>query len=122
MPVHEQVKQFIETQHINKNKLARQLGSNATNISNIVRGKSNPSTDWLSKFVELYPSINCFWLLTGKGEMIDHDSPISIFNEIKELEIRLSACNDLCGMLKDQLTDKEKLIQLLEKRLDDEKN
>lgn len=82
MPVHIQVKQFIETQHINKNQLARQLGSNATTISNIVRGKSNPSAEFLEKFVELFPHINCFWLLTGKGEMVDHSNPMSIFTEI----------------------------------------
>ncbi|MBW3518574.1 helix-turn-helix domain-containing protein [Flavobacterium sp. NKUCC04_CG] len=111
----ERVKFFIKFKKISLRKFAEIIGVSHSLINNT----KSLGSDKLESILSNYPEINPIWLLTGKGEMLvdySHDEfadetvktgSIALNNEmqlLKEMNLLLQA----------SLTDKERLIKLLE--------
>ena len=91
-------------------------------LYNILHGTSkNPSIDALVNWKIARPEINLNWLMAGIGDPIlsGKDRELSVRGlatlDPETLVTRIQAAEDLVGILKDQLADKEKVIKLLEK-------
>lgn len=54
----------------NQAELCRKLGLSKGYMSQIMNGKKEPSDNVVSEFVNLFPTINPSWLLTGEGGML----------------------------------------------------
>ena len=58
--------------------LAEKMGAAAPNISNALKGMSSVLTDrFLIRFAKAFPIFEANWLLSGEGEMLNADVPIS---------------------------------------------
>lgn len=43
-----------------------------SSISHIISGRNKPSLDFILKILKTYPDISLYWLLNGKGKMIEN--------------------------------------------------
>ncbi|WP_130736904.1 hypothetical protein [Flavobacterium sp. J27] len=78
----EHLLQFIDYKGITIFNFEKKLGIRST-IDKAIKQKSNLRGDILSKIVEVFPEINPYWLLTGKGQMLLSTEEISI-NKVEE--------------------------------------
>jgi transcriptional regulator with XRE-family HTH domain len=68
--------QIIEAKGITAIEFAKQIGCSQSSVSNVTRGRNQPSFDMLKGIAQTFPDINLKWLITGKGNMYDSpDSP-----------------------------------------------
>ena len=69
---------FRETRGISKAQMARDLGTDAGTLGNILRGTRGVPTERLGKFLAVYTDVSAEWLMRGTGEMLLGVSPISM--------------------------------------------
>lgn len=122
--ISDRVQYLIDYLRLNKNEFSKKLGYNrAQAIYDITNGKANPSFDFFHRFMnsEFSAYINIEWLLTGKGELFkeslndkllmepsgNHDAPK---NHLEEKERAIM-------FLKDNLKDKDELIELKNEKI-----
>ncbi len=55
-------------------KLGKDIDFSNAAIGNMLAGKTNPSFEFLSRLMELFPMLNANWLVMGRGEMFIDDS------------------------------------------------
>jgi DNA-binding XRE family transcriptional regulator len=122
----------------NTSRFAKSLGVNSQNISNIYNRQTIPKLNLVAKIAVNYPdAVNYHWLLTGKGEMLQHkifvegnggnnDLVTDDYNLYKSKEqeqlntylLQLQDKDQTIIALQSELSKaKEKTIQLLEKHL-----
>jgi hypothetical protein len=107
------------------------IGDNSSNTHKYLNGTTRPSPDYLEKVVLRFRDINAFWLLTGEGEPFLPDAPNGVLSD-KKISRSLVTGNvgrdaiqnhGVSGneqalkreieLLKEQLAEKERLIQIL---------
>jgi transcriptional regulator with XRE-family HTH domain len=48
-----------------------------SSISHIISGRNKPSLDFILKILKTYPDLSLYWLLNGKGKMIENKTAAS---------------------------------------------
>lgn len=86
------IKELLTYLKIGQGAFEKKCGLGNSTINNIKDGISTPN---LQKIISAYPELNLYWLITGKGNMINDepsitDTPTSD-RDIKILDIRVSA-------------------------------
>jgi hypothetical protein len=113
------------------------IGDNSSNAHKYVKGDTRPSPDFLEKVLTHFSNINARWLLTGEGEPFLADAPTggngAVSNNKKisrslfvggnvgrdatqnqgASAVELAAAKREIELLKEQVADKERMIQLL---------
>ena len=99
---------------------SRRLGYDLPQKVNRIMSKPelNPSADMLSDIANAFPEVNCYWLLTGKGDMlISERTKISTHNASVGRMITVdenATMRSQLELLTRMIADKDKIIQLLE--------
>jgi transcriptional regulator with XRE-family HTH domain len=57
---------------------ADKIGVQRSSISHLLSGRNKPSLDFVMKIMDVFPDINLYWILNGKGDFLK-------INEKKEL-------------------------------------
>ena len=70
--MHERLKNWMGIEGLKSSALADSIGVNRATISHILSGRNKPSIDFLEKLLNVYPSINANWLISGIGYMQDN--------------------------------------------------
>ncbi len=66
------IKIIIDNFNENISSFSKKIGvSNNVTIGRIINENRKPSFEILNKILKEYPQINCHWLLTGEGQMMD---------------------------------------------------
>lgn len=129
----QRLKFLIEDRKINPAVFARRLDKSSSLIYGYLSGSTTPKIDAAQAILELYPGLNGHWLLTGTGPMwlpeveatLPADAP-GIMEEgaylanLHEIEGKLRTAYQTIKDLRGQLADKEKIISLYEKQLNQE--
>lgn len=94
----QRIKQIRTALGIKQVELAKVLKMNPSAVSQIERGRTNPSLETLSELGKIY-NINLHWLITGTGEM---------FNTIAETESQSGAWDNFQKLMNERL---EEIVQ-----------
>lgn len=65
----ERFTKILKDKGLNPNKLAAKLGTTRATVANICDGKHSPSVEKLNSLLTIFPDINVYWLITGRGSM-----------------------------------------------------
>ena len=57
-----------------------------SSISHIISGRNKPSLDFILKILKAYPDISLYWLLNGKGKMLENKIPTSTSSSPKPIK------------------------------------
>ena len=122
MSIGKRIDKMIRLLNISNEEARGDMKISRQSLYNILHGTSkNPSIEALVNWKIARPEINLNWLMAGIGDPIlsGKDRELSVRGlamlDPETLVTRIQAAEDLVGILKDQLTDKEKVIKLLEK-------
>lgn len=53
---------------INASSFADKIGVQRSSMSHLLSGRNKPSLDFVMKILEVFPDVDLYWLLNGKGE------------------------------------------------------
>jgi transcriptional regulator with XRE-family HTH domain len=76
--VGQRLKTFADLTGITQYRLAKDTGVAQSAFTRFFNGTGDPSAEVLAKIVEVYPSLNIRWLLTGKGEMLEKSAAMEV--------------------------------------------
>ncbi|MEL1253688.1 helix-turn-helix transcriptional regulator [Flavobacterium sp. DGU38] len=89
---------------LNASAFADKIGVQRSSISHLLSGRNKPSLDFIMKILEVFPDVDLYWILTGKGKFPkNHDEtfleiskntpPVSpdesFFSEDKSNEVKI---------------------------------
>ena len=87
-----------------------------------IRGKGSIGSEILARIYHHFPDLNLLWLISGEGEMLVPENEIrTTNNQVEEEKIfytkdeRIEFLNERIALLESSLTDKKRIIELLEK-------
>ena len=66
---------------------AEKIGVQRSSISHILSSRNKPSLDFVLKILAIYPEVELYWLLNGKGKFPSTPSSETIKTEQKKIEI-----------------------------------
>jgi transcriptional regulator with XRE-family HTH domain len=70
----QRLQKVLDHHGITAYKLGKDIDFSNAAIGNMLAGKTNPSFEFLSRLMELFPMLNANWLVMGRGEMFIDDS------------------------------------------------
>ena len=65
----ERIRQLMESQHMNNTLFANATGINPATLTNIFKGRTNPTLNHVEAIKKRFPNINIDWLMFGNGPM-----------------------------------------------------
>lgn len=65
----EKLLHLMKNEELTSSRLAELLGIQPSGISHILKGRNNPSLDFIQKILRRFPQVNPDWLILGEGEM-----------------------------------------------------
>ncbi len=68
----DRLKEFMRLKKLTSSELASLLNIQRSSISHLLSGRNKPSYDFFNKFLEKFPDVNPYWLITGKGEPFEN--------------------------------------------------
>lgn len=114
VPVNARIELILKHFNLNQKQLAKQAGLPENTLSNAKKGKNIPNIEFFNSIYKALPSINPHWLYMGNGQMLAEQSD-SVSNLPDEIEIakKLESMTREIEYLKEQIRDKEEIINLL---------
>ncbi|PBJ15685.1 Helix-turn-helix domain protein [Flavobacterium sp. ACN6] len=81
---------------LNASAFADKIGVQRSSMSHLLSGRNKPSLDFVMKILEVFPDVDLYWILIGRGNFPKNDEekilpplPISIQNSDKDLFYRI---------------------------------
>ena len=64
---------------LNASSFADKIGVQRSSMSHLLSGRNKPSLDFVMKILDVFPDVDLYWILNGKGNFpkSDHESTIS---------------------------------------------
>jgi len=120
MSVHQRFSEMLKELKSNPTKLAKAIKITPPTIHSIVSGSSLPSAKVLMPLIEVYPSVNLNWLLSGKGKMflLEDSTPVKNkdLDQLRKIIASLELSNESSRKRGETM---DKYILMLEKRIEE---
>lgn len=72
---------------INASSFADKIGVQRSSMSHLLSGRNKPSLDFVMKILEVFPDVDIYWLLNGKGKFPKSNEESTLqFGVISEIE------------------------------------
>jgi transcriptional regulator with XRE-family HTH domain len=113
-PVHTRIEMILRHFNLNQKQLAKQAGLPENTLSNAKKGKNIPNIEFFNAIYKALPAINPHWLYMGNGQMLadPSENPINPIHE-HETSKKMDIMSKEIEYLKEQIRDKEEIINLL---------
>jgi transcriptional regulator with XRE-family HTH domain len=74
------LEQILDYYNLNASSFADKIGVQRSSMSHLLSGRNKPSLDFILKIAAIFPDVDLYWILNGKGsfpKIIDpNDNPI----------------------------------------------
>ena len=61
---------------LNAAVFADKIGVQRSSISHLMSGRNKPSLDFVMKILDVFPDVNLYWFLNGKGNFLKSETPV----------------------------------------------
>jgi transcriptional regulator with XRE-family HTH domain len=58
---------LLEYYNLNASSFADKIGVQRSSLSHLLSGRNKPSLDFILKILEVFPEVDLYWILNGKG-------------------------------------------------------
>lgn len=62
---------------LNASAFADKIGIQRSSMSHLLSGRNKPRLDFVMKILEVFPEIDLYWILTGKGNFLENNNETS---------------------------------------------
>lgn len=109
---------------------ADKIGVQRSSLSHLLSGRNKPSLDFIMKIVEVFPEVDLYWILNGKGNFPKSDSiekevlisepTPSLFSENKTEEVKSENQPDLFST--EPIAEKNRVNETSEEKFSNTRN
>ncbi|OCB78584.1 helix-turn-helix domain-containing protein [Flavobacterium crassostreae] len=68
---------ILEYYGLNASTFADKIGVQRSSLSHLLSGRNKPSLDFVLKILDVYPEVDLYWILNGKGSFPESASTVS---------------------------------------------
>jgi transcriptional regulator with XRE-family HTH domain len=86
------LEKILEYYSLTASSFADKIGVQRSSMSHLLSGRNKPSLDFIMKISEIFPDVDLYWILNGKGNFpktddqeISTESPLKIQNTPEDL-------------------------------------
>ena len=76
---------LLDYYSLNASSFADKIRVQRSSISHLLSGRNKPSLDFIMKITDVFPDVNLYWLLNGKGSFLKNgsieDAPVTVQTE-----------------------------------------
>ena len=83
---------ILDYYSLTASSFADKIGVQRSSLSHLLSGRNKPSLDFILKIIEIFPEIDLYWILNGKGNFPKTNSTTELKN-IEESPISLEEKN-----------------------------
>lgn len=114
---------IIEYYSLSASSLADKIGVQRSSLSHLLSGRNKPSLDFILKILEVFPEVDLYWILNGKGSFPKNETqkisttptPITeikfeenVFEETEKQETSNPISSKKISVLQDTITSSNK--------------
>lgn len=102
---------ILDYYSLNASAFADKIGVQRSSLSHLLSGRNKPSLDFILKILDVFPDVDLYWILNGKGSFPKNDDAMPQQESKQEMEIKpnpISITNE--PLLPDDLFSKENYI------------
>lgn len=113
IPVNERIEMILRHFNLNQKQLAKQAGLPENTLSNAKKGKNVPNLEFFNSIYKALPTIHTHWLYMGDGPMLADAADKGLHSLHEDLSQKMENMTQEIDYLKEQIRDKEEIINLL---------
>lgn len=92
---------ILDYYSLNASAFADKIGVQRSSLSHLLSGRNKPSLDFILKILDVFPDVDLYWILNGKGSFPKNTNTI-IDKEVINTPIVESMSNDLFDAVKNE--------------------
>jgi transcriptional regulator with XRE-family HTH domain len=69
---------------LNASSFADKIGVQRSSMSHLLSGRNKPSLDFILKIIEIFPDVDLYWVLNGKGSFPKNENIEVVTNSVPE--------------------------------------
>jgi transcriptional regulator with XRE-family HTH domain len=94
---------------LNASAFADKIGVQRSSLSHLLSGRNKPSLDFILKILDVFPDVDLYWILNGKGSFPKNDEALQKQESSQEKETRPNSASPISEPLaSEDLFSKEK--------------
>lgn len=70
---------ILDYYNLNASAFADKIGVQRSSLSHLLSGRNKPSLDFILKIIEVFPDVDLYWILNGKGTFPKSENKIETF-------------------------------------------
>lgn len=75
---------ILDYYSLNASGFADKIGVQRSSLSHLLSGRNKPSLDFILKILDVFPDVDLYWILNGKGSFPKNNEPMQ--NQEKKLD------------------------------------
>jgi transcriptional regulator with XRE-family HTH domain len=79
---------ILDYYSLNASAFADKIGVQRSSLSHLLSGRNKPSLDFILKILDVYPDVDLYWILNGKGSFPKNNETMQKEESRQEEEIR----------------------------------
>jgi transcriptional regulator with XRE-family HTH domain len=78
---------ILDYYSLNASAFADKIGVQRSSLSHLLSGRNKPSLDFILKILDVFPDVDLYWILNGKGSFPKNNETIQMQEEKQHKEI-----------------------------------
>ena len=74
------LEKILDYYNLTASSFADKIGVQRSSISHLLSGRNKPSLDFILKILDVFPEIDLYWILNGKGSFPKNNEEYNIFS------------------------------------------
>ena len=79
---------ILDYYSLNASAFADKIGVQRSSLSHLLSGRNKPSLDFILKIMDVFPDVDLYWILNGKGSFPKNNETVPRHESKQEKEIR----------------------------------
>lgn len=81
---------ILDYYNLSASAFADKISVQRSSLSHLLSGRNKPSLDFIIKVIEVFPEVDLYWILNGKGTFPKSENTSNHFEEVKSVPIETS--------------------------------
>ena len=81
---------ILDYYNLSASAFADKINVQRSSLSHLLSGRNKPSLDFIVKVIEVFPEVDLYWILNGKGTFPKSDAPSLPPNEVDKIQVENS--------------------------------
>lgn len=84
---------ILDYYNLSASAFADKINVQRSSLSHLLSGRNKPSLDFIIKVIEVFPEVDLYWILNGKGSFpkTDKQMAVELTNPVKEIRNKNSS-------------------------------